>query len=137
MSEKIAIQATVEAPRERVWRLWNDPEHITQWNFATDDWHCPSAENDIRVGGRLLWRMESIDGSFGFDFEGVYDEVIAGSRLAFTMPDGRLVEMTFEDLGGSTRIGTVFDAESEHPAEMQRAGWQAILNNFKRHAESS
>ena len=136
MSQKIDIQATVDVPRPKAWLLWTEPEHITMWNFASDDWCCPNAENDLRVGGRLRSRMEAKDGSFGFDFEAIYDEVIDEAKLSYTMTDGRQVETSFEDLGDSTKIATTFEAETENPAEMQRAGWQAILDNFKKYAES-
>ena len=137
MSQKIQIQATVAVPRSKAWMLWMQPEHITNWNFASDDWHCPRAENDLRAGGRLLYRMEAVDGSFGFDFEAIYDEVIHEAKVAYTMTDGRQVETTFEVLGDSTRVSTTFDAEQENPVDMQRAGWQAILDNFKSYAESA
>lgn len=137
MSARIAIEAVVHRARSEVWTLFNLPEHITQWNFASDDWRCPSAENDLRVGGRLCYRMEAKDGSFGFDFEGVYDQVALESKLAYTMPDGRKVETSFEDLADKTKVRTAFDPDVENPADMQRAGWQAILDNFKQYAESS
>ena len=135
MTEGIAIEAVVNRRRGEVWRLFNRPEHITKWNFASDDWHCPRAENDLRLGGRLCNRMEAKDGSFSFDFEAIYDEVIPESRLAYTLTDGRKVETTFEDLGDATRVATVFEPEGENPADMQRMGWQAILDNFKKYAE--
>lgn len=137
MSERIAIEAVVNRPRSDVWMLFNAPEHITQWNFASDDWCCPHAENELEVGGRLCARMEAKDGSFGFDFEGIYDQVAHESKIAYTMPDGRKVETSFEDLEEQTKVRTVFDPETENPAEMQRAGWQAILDNFKKYAEST
>ncbi|MCE2471214.1 MAG: SRPBCC family protein [Anaerolineae bacterium] len=136
MSQKIHIQATVNVPTAKAWTLWTEPDHITNWNFASDDWRCPRAENDLRAGGRLLYRMEAVDGSFGFDFDAIYDEVVHEARVAYTMSDGRQVETTFEGLGDSTRVSTTFDAEQENPAEMQRTGWQAILENFKSYAES-
>ena len=137
MSERIAIEVVVDRKRSDVWALWTDPEHITQWNFASDDWCCPRAENDVRVGGRFCSRMEAKDGSFGFDFEAIYDEVVHEAKLAYTLTDGRQVETSFEDKGDKTRVSTVFDAEEENSAEMQRLGWQAILDNFKKYAESS
>ena len=137
MSEAIAIEAIVDRKRSDVWLRWTEPEHITQWNFASDDWACPRAENDLRVGGRLCFRMEAKDGSFGFDFEATYDEVVRDAKLAFTLTDGRRVETSFADMGGRTRIATVFDAEKENSIELQRMGWQAILDNFKKYAESS
>lgn len=134
--EQITIEALVAAPPETVWQCWTEPDHITQWNFATDDWCCPSAENDLQVGGRYKARMEAKDGSFGFDFEAVYDEVSAPNILTYTMADGRKVTTTFEAQGGSTKVTTIFDAEQENPIAMQRDGWQAILNNFKSYVES-
>ncbi|MDE2747805.1 MAG: SRPBCC family protein [Chloroflexota bacterium] len=137
MPDKISIDAIVNRQRGDVWRLFNEPQHITQWNFASDDWCCPRAENDLRVGGRLRSRMEAKDGSSGFDFEAIYDEVVAENKLAYTMPDGRHVETRFEDLDGATKVTTEFDPESSNPLDMQRDGWQAILNNFKNYAESA
>ena len=135
-STKITVQGTVKAPVANVWKLWTTPEHIIQWNSASDDWHTPRAENDLRVGGKFLSRMEAKDGSFGFDFAGVYDEVVTNQRIAYTMEDGRKVEIDFKEHGDETHVVTVFDAESENPIEMQRDGWQAILDNFKKYAES-
>ena len=137
MSGKISVEATVAAKPARVWRLYTAPQHITGWNFASDDWHCPRAENDLRVGGRLCWRMEARDGSFGFDFEGIYNQLAAERLLAFSMPDGRQVKTSFVSLGDATLVRTSFDPDAENPAELQRAGWQAILDNFKRYAEAS
>lgn len=137
MSERIAIEAVVNRQRSDVWALWNKPEHITQWNFASDDWCCPRAENDLRVGGQLCYRMEAKDGSFGFDFEAIYDEVVHEAGLAYTLTDSRRVVTSFEDKEDMTRIATVFDAEKENSPETQRMGWQAILDNFKQYAESS
>lgn len=133
---KITVRGTVKAPVEKVWTLWTEPEHITQWNSASDDWHTPRAENDLRVGGRFLSRMEAKDGSFGFDFAGVYDDVMFNKRIAYTMEDGRKVTIDFADNGAETDIVTVFDAENENPVDMQRDGWQAILDNFIRYAEA-
>lgn len=137
MTQRIAIEAVVNRKRSDIWRLFNEPKHIVNWNFASDDWRCPHAEIDLRVGGRHCSRMEAKDGSFGFDFEAVYDEVIHEAKVAYTMIDGRKAETKFEDLGDSTRVSTTFDAEQENPAEMQRMGWQAILDNFKQYAESA
>jgi len=134
--ERIAIEAIVERKRSEVWALWNEPEHITRWNFASDDWCCPRAENNLRVGGRLLSRMEAKDGSFGFDFEAIYDEVDHEAKLAYTLTDGRRVVTSFEDFGDGTRVSTLFEAEDENSAELQRMGWQAILDNFKQYAET-
>lgn len=133
----ITIEATVKATPAKVWTAWTDPAHITRWNFAADDWCCPSASNDLRVGGKYAARMEAKDGSFGFDFEAIYDEVTPEKSMTYTMPDGRVVTTTFEEASGTTRVKTVFDAESENSIEMQRDGWQAILNNFKRYVEAT
>lgn len=135
MSE-ITIESLVRAPIERVWLCWTEPEHITQWNFASEDWCCPNAENDLRPGGRYRARMEAKDGSFGFDFEGVYDEVADREALAFTLGDGRKVRTVFEAGSGSTRVVTTFDAEQVNTVDRQRQGWQAILDNFTRYVEA-
>lgn len=135
MKTIITVKATVEVPVEKVWDLWNNPEHIVNWNFASEDWHCPKAENDLRVGGKLKSRMEAKDGSFGFDFEGIYDDVKLHERIAYTIGDGRKVTLDFKSNGASTTITEAFEAEGTNPVEMQRQGWQAILNNFKTYAE--
>lgn len=132
---KITIQNTIHAPIEKVWKYWTSPEHITKWNNASDDWHTPHAENDLRVGGKFLSRMEAKDGSFGFDFEGVYDEVVIHEKIAYSMSDGRTVETTFIKEGDQTKIISTFDAENENSIDMQRDGWQAILDNFKKYVE--
>lgn len=134
---KIKIEATISANPKDVWQKWTQPEHITQWNFASADWQCPSASNDLRKGGKFVSRMEAKDGSFGFDFEGIYDEVIDQRKISYVMSDGRKVITDFEKIGEQTKVSTVFDAEDENSAEMQKNGWQAILNNFKNYVESS
>lgn len=131
----ITIDSTINANSEKVWNYWTEPDHITKWNFASDDWCCPSAENDMTIGGTYKARMEAKDGSFGFDFEAVYDEIIEHEKIVYTIADGRKVITTFEEMDESTKVTTVFDAESENPIEMQRDGWQAIMNNFKRYVE--
>ena len=137
MGEKVLVQTLVQRSRQEVWRCYNQPQHIVKWNFASADWHCPRAENDLRVGGRLFARMEAKDGSFGFDFEADYDEVLEGARIAYTLTDGRSVLTRFEDVAGMTRVSTQFEAESANPVDMQQAGWQAILDNFKSYVEST
>jgi uncharacterized protein YndB with AHSA1/START domain len=132
---KITIEASINASLEKVWENWTEPKHITQWNNASDDWHTPHAENDLRVGGKFLSRMEAKDGSFGFDFEGVYSEVIPFEKIKYGLADGRVVETFFTQNGETTTITTHFDAENENPIEMQKGGWQAILNNFKKYTE--
>lgn len=134
---KITVANTVNADTKKVWDYWNQPDHITQWNFASPDWHCPKASNDLRVGGKLSSRMEAKDGSFGFDFNVIYDEVEPQKKITYTMEDGRKATTTFEDLGGKTKVTTSFDAESENSVEMQRDGWQAIIDNFKKYTENN
>jgi uncharacterized protein YndB with AHSA1/START domain len=133
--EKITITALVEGNKNKAWEHYTLPEHIVQWNFADPSWHCPSASNDLKVGGKYVARMEARDGSFGFDFEAVYTEVVPGERLSYVMWD-RHATVTFEEKEGKTLVTVSFDPETENPVEMQRQGWQAILNNFKSHTES-
>ena len=133
----ITIENTVNAPVEKVWQYWTTPVHICKWNNASDDWHTPHAENDLRVGGKFLSRMEAKDGSFGFDFGGVYDDVKANELIAYTIADGRKVKVIFTSLGNDTKVVSTFEAENENPIELQRGGWQAILDNFKKYTEAS
>lgn len=133
---KITVTATIAAGNPKVWDLYTQPEHMTQWNFADESWHCPAAENDLRAGGKLKSRMEAKDGSFGFDFEATYDEVIDQQRITYTMTDGRQATTVFENKDGNTQVTVSFDAETENPVEMQQQGWQAILNNFKKYAQT-
>lgn len=133
---KITIEVTVKAPAKTVWKLWKNPEDIIKWNNASDDWHTTRSENDLRKGGKFVSRMEAKDGSIGFDFTGIYDEVIPNKRIAYTLEDGRKVDIIFEDNGKETHITQSFEAESENSIEMQRDGWQAIMNNFKKYAEN-
>jgi uncharacterized protein YndB with AHSA1/START domain len=133
----ITIEAEVNAPVEKVWECWTKPEHITQWCQASDDWHCPKAENDIRTGGKFSSTMAAKDGSFSFDFGGVYTEVIENESIKYTMDDGRTAAITFIREDDKTFIEESFEAESMNSLEMQRGGWQAILNNFKKYTESS
>ena len=135
--ERITIKNSVKSPIKNVWELWTAPEHIVKWNTASEDWHTPFAENDLRVGGSFLSRMEAKDGSFGFDFAGTYDEVIPHKRIAYTMKDGRKVEVDFREDNGQTEIESSFDPETENPIDIQKEGWQAILDNFKNFAENS
>ncbi len=136
-TKTITIEATVNAPVEKVWELWSGPEHIVRWNNASEDWHTTRAENDLRVGGKFLSRMEAKDGSFGFDFGGVYDAVKTNEHIAYTLGDGRKVSVDFSKQGNATKIVSTFEMENTNPEEMQRGGWQAILNNFKKYAESN
>ncbi|KAA9333642.1 SRPBCC family protein [Adhaeribacter soli] len=138
-SEKISItiETTVNAPVEKVWQFWTEPEHITQWNNASNDWHTPRAENDLRAGGKFLSRMEAKDGSFGFDFEGTYDKVKPNELITYSLGDGRKVKIDFTTNGSETKVAETFDAEDTNSAEMQRQGWQAILDNFKKYVEAN
>lgn len=131
----ITVSATVNAPVARVWALWTTPADIQNWNNASDDWHTPKAANDLRVGGEFVFTMAAKDGSFSFDFGGTYTEVVENQRIAYTLGDSRNVVTTFEADGKQTTVTTVFDPENQNPADMQRAGWQAILDNFKKYAE--
>lgn len=132
----ITVETTVKAPVEKVWKTWSTPEDIIQWNNASDDWHTTRAENDLRIGGKFLARMEAKDGSAGFDFGGIYDEVKPNELIGYTIGDGRKVKVTFSSGGDETKVTETFEAESTNPLEMQRAGWQAILDNFKKYTES-
>jgi uncharacterized protein YndB with AHSA1/START domain len=127
----ISISATIAASVQKVWDAYTLPEHITQWNQASADWHCPKASNDLRVGGRLTSRMEARDGSAQFDFGGTYTVVELYKRLAFTMDDERTVDVAFKEEVGQTVVTVVFEAEKENSHELQKQGWQSILNNFK------
>ena len=133
----LTVENTVNAPVEKVWDYWTKPEHITHWNFASHDWHTPSATNDLRAGGRFSSRMEAKDGSMGFDFGGVYDEVRHHEYIECTLGDDRKVKTTFTPDGNQTRISESFETEGTNPLEMQQAGWQAILDNFKKYTENN
>ncbi|MDF2905144.1 MAG: hypothetical protein K0R34_465 [Herbinix sp.] len=134
-NQVITIKTTVNASVEQVWNCWTKPEHIKQWNSASEDWHTTAAENDLRKGGTFLSRMEAKDGSFGFDFSGIYDEVILYKTIAYTLGDERKVRVTFQGEGDKTNIEEIFEAEEENSLEMQEAGWQSILDHFKRYVE--
>lgn len=136
MKKEIIISTDIKQSVQKIWNYWTEPDHIIKWNFASDDWCCPLAQNDLVVGGKYNARMEAKDGSFGFDFEAVYDEIIEHEKIAYTLADGRKVTTTFKKLNGTTKVSTTFEAESENPIEMQRDGWQSILNNFKKYVES-
>jgi len=133
--ETITIEASINAPIIKVWEKWTLSEHIINWNFASDDWCCPRAENDLRVGGKFSSRMEAKDKSFGFDFGGTYDAVKKNELISYVMEDGRKATVKFTAKGITTQVVTVFQPENENPIEMQKGGWQAILNNFKKYAE--
>jgi len=133
----IRVQAVINAPVEQVWKVYTEPEHVIKWNNPSNDWHTPRAENDLKVGGKFLYRMEAKDGSSGFDFDGIYEQISTNELIMYTLADGRKVEVTFtKDNDTRTKIATTFEAESTNPLEMQRNGWQAILNNFKKYVET-
>jgi uncharacterized protein YndB with AHSA1/START domain len=134
---KITVESTINAPVEKVWNFWSAPEHIKQWCSASADWHVPTAENDLQTGGKFSTRMEAKDGSFGFDFGGVYDQVKKNELIEYTMGDGRKVDIHFTVNGNETKVVETFDAETTNPVDMQKAGWQAILDNFKKYVEAN
>ncbi len=132
----ITVETTVNAPVEKVWKFWNEPSHITQWCHASDDLHAPFAENDLQEGGKYTTTMAAKDGSMQFDFWGIYDRVEENKFIAHTMGDGRKVSVKFIADGDATKIVEQFEAENTHSAEMQKTGWQAILDNFKKYVET-
>lgn len=134
--KRITVEATINAPVERVWQAWNTPEDIVKWNTPDPSWHCPASENDLQVSGTFKNRMEAKDGSFGFDFEGTYDKVDLNNEIGYTMPDGRKVDTLFAEKDGKTTLTTTFDPETQNDLEFQKQGWQAILNNFVNYVES-
>ncbi len=133
----ITVESTVNAPVEIVWDYFTNPDHIIGWCFASDDWHAPRAENDIRTGGKFLTRMEAKDGSFGFDFEGIYSEVVPNTLIRYGLADGRQVIIKFNEADEQTTVTESFDPENENPAEMQKVGWQMSLDNFKKYTEAN
>ena len=135
MKNPIEIKTTISAPIEKVWEAWSQPEHIKKWNAASEDWHTTRAENDLRKGGRFSSRMEAKDGSFGFDFGGTYDEVTEHQSIKYTMDDDRKVSIQMSSFGDQIVLTEVFEPEGENPIEMQRGGWQSILDNFKKYVE--
>lgn len=135
-NNKITVTAVVSAKSNLVWNYYTQPEHIVKWNFASDDWQCPSASNDMKVGGLYKARMEAKDGSFGFDFEAIYDEINEGNSFTYTMLDGRKANVEFIERDGATEVNVTFDPEGTNSLDMQRQGWQTILDNFKKYAES-
>ncbi len=132
----ITVLTTINAPLETVWKCWTNPEDVTHWNHASDDWHTTKAENDLRVGGKFLSRMEAKDGSEGFDFWGIYDNIIPHELIESTLGDGRKLSVAFTTIGIATKIVETFEAEDLNSVELQQMGWQLILDNFKEYAES-
>nr|WP_248628456.1 SRPBCC domain-containing protein [Enterococcus cecorum] len=138
MAEIIHIQVDVQGDLATIWHYWNEPKHIEQWNSASPDWHTVNVKNDLRVGGSLTSRMEAKDGSMGFDFGGIYTEIVENQKIAYTLGDGRKVEVYFEETQpGVVQVVEKLDPESENPVEFQKQGWQAILNHFKEYVEEN
>lgn len=135
--QSITINAMVNAPVEKVWAFWTQPQHIIKWTFASDDWHVPYAENDLKVNGKFKTTMAAKDGSMQFDFEGIYSIVNENKLIAYELADGRQVKITFKENDGQTQLTETFDPEDQHPIEMQKVGWQSILNNFKKYTEEN
>ncbi|MET1054069.1 MAG: GNAT family N-acetyltransferase [Pedobacter sp.] len=133
----ITIETTINAPVEKVWELWNAPEHITRWCAASPDWHAPYAENDIREGGRFKTTMAARDESFSFDFSGTYTGVKQNELIEYTLDDDRKVKITFISTAEGTKVTEIFEPEGTNPIEMQQGGWQAILDQFKKYTESA
>lgn len=136
-NQTITVETTVKAPVEKVWQTWTRPEHITQWCYASDDWHAPAAENDVRTGGNFKTTMAAKDGSFSFDFGGTYTDVQEHAKLDYVLGDGRKVQVNFISEGDATKVIETFEPESTHSIEMQRGGWQAILDNFRKFTEAN
>ena len=133
---KITVKVTVNATIEKVWKVWTTPAEIIHWNAASIEWHTTKAENDLKVGGKFSYRMEAMDGSFGFDFGGIYDTIKTNQLIAYTMDDGRTSIITFEQKDNETNIIQTFEAETENTIELQQFGWQQIMNNFRKYTES-
>lgn len=136
MENAIVVEAWINESPGKVWDCWTNPVHITGWNFAGDDWCCPKAENDLKAGGKFSYRMERKDGKTGFDFEGTFIEISEKSRIQYLLGDGRKVAVAFEQVGEQTRVTERFEAENENSRELQEAGWQAILDRFKKYTEN-
>lgn len=134
--KNITVETVVKAPIAEVWEKWTKPEHIMKWNAASDDWHTPKATNDVREGGKFSSTMAAKDGSMSFDFGGVYTKVEKHKRIDYTIGDGRKVSVIFTDGKDGVLITETFEMENENPREMQREGWQSILNNFKKYVEN-
>ena len=133
--EKITIHTSINASLDEVWRCFTTPADVEQWNAASEDWHTTAATNDLQIDGKFNYRMEAKDGSFGFDFWGIYDNIVEFKQLDYTLGDGRKVSVLFEFTGIGTKLTETFETEDENPVEMQQLGWQAILDNFKKYVE--
>lgn len=136
MFEKMTVEIRADKPVSDAWRVFTDPSFIVKWNFASADWRCPRAENDPVTGGSFNYRMESADGKFGFNFEGKYTKIGFEREIEYVMPDDRTVRVEFIRSGAGVIVRETFDAETENSVELQRSGWQAILDNYKSVLES-
>jgi len=137
MKKLITVETLIDAPIEKIWNYWTAPEHIVHWNFASDEWCSPAATNDLKVGGKFNYRMEAKDGSMGFDFWGTYTDVKLNDAIEYTMGDGRNAYIRFEKAGDQNKVTETFEAEEVNSVELQKGGWQAILDNFKKHVETT
>ena len=133
---KITVETIVNDSIEKVWNFWTLPEHIMNWNNASTEWHTPKAENELKAGGKFLFRMEAKDGSFGFDFCGVYDKVMLNKHIEYTLAESRKVIIEFSSKANKTKIVETFEAENQNPDKTQQSGWQSILDNFKKYTET-
>lgn len=133
--ETIIVKNTINANIHKVWKCWTQPGHITKWNFASDEWHCPAASNDLRPGGKFSWRMEAKDGSFAFNYAGTYDKIEESRSIEKHLDDGRKVWIRFEEKGDQTLVTETFEPD-ENDLKLQKQGWQAILDNFKKYVEA-
>lgn len=132
--KEITVECAIAADEKTVWEFWTNPQHITQWNFATDEWCCPNAINELEAEGKFSWRMEAKDGSMGFDYSGTYQEIVPYFKIGLTLDDGRAVIIEFKNKNGITTVSETFEPDENDP-DLQRQGWQAILNNFKKYVE--
>lgn len=135
--DRITVRTKIQAPIEKVWKFYTESKHMTEWNFASEEWHCPNAKNDLQKGGKFDLRMEAKDGSMGFDFTGKYEKVIPNELISYKIADGRAVDVEFSKSESEVLLKQIFDAEGTNSDEQQKNGWQAILDNFKKYAESN
>ncbi|MCI5081670.1 MAG: SRPBCC domain-containing protein [Saprospiraceae bacterium] len=135
-SKPITVRTSISAPITETWDCFTQETHITNWNFATEDWCCPSAENDLRPEGSFKWRMEAKDGSMGFDLTGTYQDISSLQEITYQLENKRKVSVLFEESNGNTIVTQIFEPEAQNSRELQEAGWQAILNNFKKYVEN-
>lgn len=133
--KQITVKANIKAPLTMVWKCWTEPNHVQNWNFANNDWHCPTAESDFTIGGEFHYMMAAKDGSFSFDFWGTFMNIQEEKSLEIILGDGRKMTVLFEGIGEETIITEIFEPEEINSIELQKEGWQAILDNFKKYAE--